>query len=948
MLPLFLILIILMIPLPALALVVDYDAYYQCIEKNCDLRNEHLFCLDDCETACGAIHLSTDIDDDSIYCTEEVYYPAMMSCASQCISAGYNRLSSCANAARNESCDCLKSRKTGDGICMDPAKGNSVGCVHENCDTHPIDCACPTGYVCDPLAGTLGHLYWAEEAPRNCIVDMIGTCGDGTCDCLPPGTESCASCPSDCWCIGGATCHPGHQDAGSDGCAIIWGTTPIPPSFCGDGTCDSDEICSSCTTDCGCAAGETCDSTNPISDENGCAVSETLEICDNNLDDDEDGFIDCADGDCSETDACYRVVSGTVLSGGGKPLKNVYVALASRKVGTTAMASILSTTFTDENGYYEIDYSSKDPGVVYGDIEGILVVELKDEAGRFQIVWEDPNANIVYPVETKSFMLPKKESLDIKFTTHQTNLAYYTRLSGSDTNWDASKIYYDTERALTFIQKDLGYDFSGPDNPFPLNIYIYSSKTKSAFYSYGGTGKKFIAMSPKDSKRTNPECPENCIWHELFHATQHNKYGQSFWDMPAADKNHAGFKNSKTGDSLKEGFAEFWPNIISMKLDGDTNGIYGNLWRMEMNYNPWMKWGEYEEFAFATMLWDLVDNNPDGEQLSLYYQDLWDLLMSKSYTTIGQVYDDLKKKWPEYAGEIDKVFVAHGLFKDTNEGNKKWDYLEPFWNDNNDKYKDANEKYIDIGTPDDGITRPHQVYDEGKDTIGTPSNYERPSRENKPLDSNSFVKIDAPEDALFKVSYTFTDPSLNYETYGIMGDEPGYVYVEIAPDEYGMAATITIDNYESSDSVTVTNDDYYTEEAMQNGFMKIATIKVGANKTNYCNNNGVCDDTEVSSCGDCSVTTPTGASGNAPSTTTPTTPGTTPSTTGTTPQSKLDIDPMLIAAAMGGLIFLILLILIIKRVRRPKQPPAQPQQPVYYQQQPQQGNVIIVRQHFLI
>ena len=723
----------------------------------------------------------------------------------------------------------------------------------------------------------------------------------------------------------------------------------LEPGFCGDGTCNEAETCSSCTTDCGCAAGETCDTDDPISDEIGCVVSETLEICDNKLDDDDDGFIDCADGDCSETDACYRVVSGTVLSGDGEPLKNVYVLLATRKVGATTSFSVIGNTFTDEYGEYEIDYSSNDPGVVYGDIEAILNVELRDKDDRLRIFWDDKKAQSIYLVETKPFKLPKKEPVDINFKKGQSNLVYDTALKPYDTHWDASKIYYDAERAITFIQKDLGYDFSGPGNSLPIYILIYSSRTKSAFYSYGGTGKEYIAMSPKYSKRTNSQCPENCVWHELFHATQHNKYGASFVTMrPAVDENHAGFKNTKTGDSFKEGFAEFWPNIISMKLDGDTNGIYGNLWRMEMNYNPWMNWGDYEEFAFATMLWDLVDDNPDGEQLSLYYQDLWDMLMSKPYTTIGQVYDDLKKKWPEYSSEIDKVFVAHGLFKDTNEGNGKYDLNEPFW----DKLRagdekpngiwEADEAYIDIGTPaGENMSRPYQVYTIGVDEIGTASNYLRPQRENKPLAEGSFVKIDAPEDALYKVSYTFTDPSLNYETYGIMGDEPGYVYVEVAPDEYGMTATITIDNYESSDSVTVTNDDYYSEETMQNGYMKTSVITTGAKKTDYCNNNNYCEDSEVTSCGDCSVITPSGGAGTTgtPGTST----GTTPATPGTSQNTNIntlpDIDPFLIIGAVGGLIFLVILILIIKRLRRPKQPSQQ----VYYPQQPQQGNVIDIR-----
>jgi len=59
-------------------------------------------------------------------------------------------------------------------------------------------------------------------------------CGDGTCD---PG-ESCSTCPGDC----GACAAP-----------------PPPPPRCGDAICNGGETCSSCPVDCGaCAAPPTC------------------------------------------------------------------------------------------------------------------------------------------------------------------------------------------------------------------------------------------------------------------------------------------------------------------------------------------------------------------------------------------------------------------------------------------------------------------------------------------------------------------------------------------------------------------------------------------------------------------------------------------------------------------------------------------------------------------
>ena len=54
-------------------------------------------------------------------------------------------------------------------------------------------------------------------------------CGDGSCN----NGETCSTCSADC-----GTCQTGGGDTGDD-------------SICGDGTCDADETCSSCPSDCG-------------------------------------------------------------------------------------------------------------------------------------------------------------------------------------------------------------------------------------------------------------------------------------------------------------------------------------------------------------------------------------------------------------------------------------------------------------------------------------------------------------------------------------------------------------------------------------------------------------------------------------------------------------------------------------------------------------------------
>jgi len=169
---------------------------------------------------------------------------------------------------------------------------------------------------------------------------------------------------------------------------------------------------------------------------------------------------------------------------------------------------------------------------------------------------------------------------------------------------------------------------------------------------------------------------------------------------------------------------------------------------------------------------------------------------------------------------------------------------------------DAGEDFVDIGTPDDEFGRPHQVYTPGEE-IGTTTNYARPTRESKPLDESSFVRIGVTsngasvDDAIFKVSYSFSDPSLNYVSYGVVDEKTSYVYVEMPPDEYQMTASITADNYEGGQPITVTPDDYYAAKATGADYMKSGTISAGAKKADYCNNDKVCGAGESQNCGDC-------------------------------------------------------------------------------------------------
>lgn len=209
-----------------------------------------------------------------------------------------------------------------------------------------------------------------------------------------------------------------------------------------------------------------------------------------------------------------------------------------------------------------------------------------------------------------------------------------------------------------------------------------------------------------------PGANPTVVWHEFGHHLVKEFYG-GFIPRPAAasdpmfDRNHNGFANDYSTDSMEEGIATFWAGLTSRVFE---KGKWWYRWNsptpetaspmlLESNYRS-VEQGPvvpmaptYEENAFAGLLVDLVDAGADSEpagtimvrdELQLEPKDILSIFKDAKPKSIGGFYKALTTKFPllnlpESGGKpglIDQLFLMHFIFKDAN-GDWTWQGNEP-------------------------------------------------------------------------------------------------------------------------------------------------------------------------------------------------------------------------------------------------------------------------------
>ena len=227
----------------------------------------------------------------------------------------------------------------GDGVVNQPSEecdgGDLAGasCAEHGCQQGGVACtaSCTVDYAACSLCcgdGTCESGETCQTCGADCVGGTAAQCGNGVCE--AGDGEDCVSCPADCrgkqsgkpsdrFCCGdgdGQGALP-CSDAVCNGGGFQCSAAASGSYCCGDGACAPAEE-SACPLDCGapptCGDG-ICNGSETLCTCGDCGTPPGAELsCSDGLDDDCDGLVDCADGDCADTSTCACLPKGDVCS----------------------------------------------------------------------------------------------------------------------------------------------------------------------------------------------------------------------------------------------------------------------------------------------------------------------------------------------------------------------------------------------------------------------------------------------------------------------------------------------------------------------------------------------------------------------------------------------------------------------------------------------------------
>jgi hypothetical protein len=452
-------------------------------------------------------------------------------------------------------------------------------------------------------------------------------------------------------------------------------------------------------------------------------------------------------------------------------------------------------TTTDENGTYRIPFEGP-----WG----------RKAQMSFMMQCRDDELRKVFFTITPEHDNDAPYTFDLNFTVREENDLQQDFIAKNDLQGSEfmGYIYYKMIQAITVYVSECGEEeFSSRMQEVIIRPY---AENKHSFYLEDSNS---IIISNRDTVYTDYVGlfrPTELEFHEYSHHVMKSYYLEI--PRPPADvlieeTNHGGYINPSTADSFVEGFAMFMAQIIREKAGYKYAGIDSMFGSLELNTRAWDGNGYSEDMAVAGIFWDLYDgiDAADDDPVQFTLQEMWGVL--KNYKgNMYEVYQKYVNDFPDRKPDIDRIFLNHGFFADTDKGNGTYDPGEPTRGrpDLRDEY------FIDLANPVvwDNKKKDGQVLDE-KETVGQATNYQRPDRYYPPPRPLEFIKTNDTY-PFYKVTVSFPEnPALNYELIAEL-QEDGLIPVAMPPDSY--QAAITVEGYgegvTTGAPLTFTNGDY--------------------------------------------------------------------------------------------------------------------------------------------
>ena len=369
-------------------------------------------------------------------------------------------------------------------------------------------------------------------------------------------------------------------------------------------------------------------------------------------------------------------IFGQITDGHGHNLSNVEVWL---RGPTTAF------TFTDEEGRFlfeDVEHVIIDPGTYVIETYLKCLYEISGDT----IFWiQHDNGPVVY-ARTPHFQVSEYEKIKRDIDFADTTLIPPLDVPSERLD-DLAAIYYHIKQVIDFEKNTL--DVS-PDLDLPIKIRAFSTQIEGnrSGYRYG-PGNNEIHIGEEQSYYEDQNRPMNREWHESFHELMHDTIG-----LPSLSPNydtHLGLDNPDTRGSWIEGWAEFWSCVLKRNLGEPHPALY-EMWGSRMYYLElnWCTWDHFyypcilglfgecstsmEEFAVASLLWDIIDPIRPGENdfIELNTNEIWGIIGSEHLEHMKAVYDRFSSEGiglgdtdGDGISDLDELFIAHGFFADS-------------------------------------------------------------------------------------------------------------------------------------------------------------------------------------------------------------------------------------------------------------------------------------------